>query len=75
MTIVVALASMLVLPDFPSTYSGFSSEERDLALWRLEEDAGETDGVDRKTTRMQGLKMAIIDPKTWLLCGILFFTC
>lgn len=72
MTVGFAILSAFILPDFPATYGGLTAQERDLAVWRLEEDAGEGDD-DNETSRVKGFVMAVMDPKTWMLLSTLFF--
>jgi MFS family permease len=73
MTVVVALASYFVLPNFPRTTSWLTEEERALAIWRLEEDVGEDDWVDSQTqTFKDGAKLAFADIKTYVLMFLLF---
>jgi MFS family permease len=67
-TIVIAFAAVFVLPNFPRTTSWLSEEEKDLAVWRLEEDIGEDDWVDsEQQTFLHGAKLAFSDIKTWVL--------
>lgn len=67
-TIVIAFASIFILPNFPRTTGWLSEEEKELATWRLEEDIGEDDWVDSKEqTFLQGAKLAFTDVKTWIL--------
>ncbi|KUM57756.1 hypothetical protein ACN42_g9418 [Penicillium freii] len=67
-TIVVAFAAILVLPNFPRTTSWLSEEEKQLAAWRLEEDIGEDDWVDsEQQSFLHGAKLAFTDIKTWVL--------
>jgi MFS family permease len=67
-TIVVAIAAVFVLPNFPRTTSWLSEEEKELAVWRLEEDIGEDDWVDsEQQTFLHGAKLAFADIKTWVL--------
>ncbi|KAJ5088486.1 Major facilitator superfamily domain general substrate transporter [Penicillium angulare] len=72
-TIVVAFIALWVLPNFPRTTPWLSEEEKELAVWRLEEDIGEDDWVDsEQQSFLQGAKLAFADPKTWVLtCLIL----
>ncbi|MCJ1343508.1 hypothetical protein MMC31_001703, partial [Peltigera leucophlebia] len=42
-TVVVALAAFWVLPNFPTTTGWLTEQERELAVWRLQEDIGEED--------------------------------
>ncbi|KAJ5205023.1 uncharacterized protein N7498_005902 [Penicillium cinerascens] len=67
-TIVIAFASIFILPNFPRTTSWLTEEERELAVWRLEEDIGEDDWVDsEQQSFLYGCKLAFTDMKTWVL--------
>ncbi|GES62222.1 MFS transporter [Aspergillus terreus] len=67
-TIVIAVVSIFVLPNFPRTTSWLSEEEKQLAAWRLEEDIGEDDWVDSEhQSFLHGCKLAFTDLKTWIL--------
>ncbi|KAJ6043188.1 uncharacterized protein N7446_001384 [Penicillium canescens] len=67
-TIVVAVAAVFVLPNFPRTTGWLTEEEKELAVWRLEEDIGEDDWVDsEQQTFLHGAKLAFADIKTWVL--------
>lgn len=67
-TIVIALMSLIILPNFPRTTDWLSDEERELAVWRLEEDIGEDDWVDSEhQTLLHGARLAVMDIKTWIL--------
>jgi len=62
-----------VLPNFPRTTTWLTTEERELAIWRLEEDIGEDDWVDSHHQSFQvGLKLAFTDVKTYILMCLLF---
>lgn len=68
-TVAVALAAFWVLPNFPTTTGWLTEKERELAVWRLEEDIGEEDfklgeGQERFWS---GIKLASADPKTYIL--------
>ena len=70
-TIFVAFSAYLVLPNFPRTTSWLTEEERQLAVWRLEEDIGEDDWVDSsQQTFFQGLRLAFQDIKMWILVSL-----
>ena len=78
-TICIAFSAYFVLPNFPRTTSWLTEEERQLAVWRLEEDIGEDDWVDSsQQTFLHGMKLAFQDIKTWILVGLskpcLFFS-
>lgn len=67
-TIAVAVASIFVLPNFPRTTGWLSDNEKQLAVWRLEEDIGEDDWVDSsEQSFLKGAQMAFTDIKTWVL--------
>ena len=67
-TIFVAFCAYLVLPNFPRTTSWLTEEERQLAVWRLEEDIGEDDWVDSsQQTFLHGMKLAFQDLKMYIL--------
>lgn len=67
-TIGVAFGAYFVLPNFPRTTMWLSEEERQLAVWRLEEDIGQDDWVDSKDqTFWHGAKLAFMDIKTYVL--------
>lgn len=68
-TVVVALGAFWVLPNFPTTTGWLTEQERDLAVWRLEEDVGEEDfktGTGQEGFWL-GIKLALADPKTYIL--------
>ncbi|KAG6358802.1 hypothetical protein INS49_012321 [Diaporthe citri] len=72
-TVVVAFGAFFVLPNFPRTTMWLSEEERQLAVWRLEEDIGEDDWVDSEHQSFwQGAKLAFVDVKTYVLMVLLF---
>ncbi|KAI5777933.1 major facilitator superfamily domain-containing protein [Geopyxis carbonaria] len=70
-TIAVALAAFWVLPDFPKTTAWLSDAERELAMRRLAEEAGEAD-EDAGRSVWAGLREAAGDGKTYLL-GVTVF--
>jgi hypothetical protein len=72
----LALTFAFVLPDFPRNARGFFSDaERKLAQARLEEDAKQSDEDVDATSRWEGFVLAVRDPKTWLITGILYLEC
>jgi MFS family permease len=72
-TIAIAFISYFFLPNFPRTTSWLTDEERQLAIWRLEEDIGEDDWVDSQHQSFKvGLKLAFSDIKTYILMVLLF---
>ncbi|KAJ5729718.1 uncharacterized protein N7483_004226 [Penicillium malachiteum] len=73
LTIFAALVAFFIVPDLPRTTLWLSDDEKVLAAWRLEEDIGEDDWVDSEHQSMfHGAKLAFLDPKTWLLLGLIY---
>ena len=68
-TIAIAGIAVFILPDYPSSTSWLSSEEKRIAEGRLALDAGlaGADAADKDVTAMQGVLLAIKDVKVWLL--------
>ena len=78
-TIFLAMCAYFVLPNFPRTTSWLTENERQLAVWRLDEDIGEDDWIDSQhQTFFHGMKLAFQDIKMWILvrlfCSLLPFT-
>ncbi|KAL8870518.1 MAG: hypothetical protein Q9174_003454 [Haloplaca sp. 1 TL-2023] len=72
-TIVIAIAAFWVLPNFPRTTGWLTEDERQLAIWRLDEDIGEDDWTgSQNQTFFHGMKLAFTDIKTWVLMVLLF---
>ncbi|KAJ3533060.1 hypothetical protein NM208_g8155 [Fusarium decemcellulare] len=70
-TIGLALAFAFVLPNSPAGVKSLSEVERAWIKYNYELDQGQ--GDDRsEMTAWQGLKLAIQDPKTWLLLATLY---
>lgn len=65
-TIGVAIIAYFILPNFPATTKWLNMQERQIAQWRLEADAGEAD-EHQNISFGGGLKMAFTDPKTYVL--------
>ncbi|CAN8101914.1 unnamed protein product [Discula destructiva] len=67
-TIFFGIILIFLLPDFPDTWKALSDEERHVATRRLAIDAAEAD-VDqgRGMSQLHGIKLALTDPKTYLL--------
>ena len=71
-TVFLALLAFFVLPNFPRTTTWLTENERQLAIWRLDEDIGEDDWVgSRQQTFFHGMKLAFQDAKMWILVRIL----
>jgi hypothetical protein len=71
MTIFVSICALFILPNFPRTTKWLTPEERELAIWRLAEDAGEEDEDHRSV--FWGLKLALKDGRVYIL--MLMITC
>lgn len=72
-TIVIAMSSFLILPNFPRTTKWLTEEERQLAVWRLQEDIGLDDWTgSSEQSFFHGMKLAFADIKTWVLMVMLF---
>lgn len=71
--IVIAFAAYFIMPNFPRTTTWLSEQEKQLAIWRLEEDIGEDDWVNSEDqTFFHGAKLAVKDPKAWLLLATIY---
>lgn len=74
-TIFIALISFFILPNFPRTTTWLTEEERQLAIWRLDEDIGEDDWVSSGAqTFSHGFVLAVKDVKMWVFMVMLFCT-
>jgi len=67
LTIAVAILAIFVLPDFPTTTSWLTPQERALAIKRMEEDAGVGDEQQTEQGAAKGLWLALTDWKVWWL--------
>ncbi|KAJ4364773.1 hypothetical protein N0V95_000721 [Ascochyta clinopodiicola] len=71
-TVIIAVSAFFILPNFPRTTKWLSEEERQLAVYRLQEDIGEDDWTSaEQQTFFHGLKLALMDVKTWILTILL----
>lgn len=64
------IALIFILPDFPDTWKALSPEERHVANRRLAIEAAEADvdvDNDKPMSQLRGIKLALTDPKTYLL--------
>lgn len=67
-TIFIAFFAYFALPNLPRTTSWLTEDERQLAIWRLDEDIGEDDWVDSQHQNFfHGMKLAFQDIKMWIL--------
>lgn len=64
---------MLIMPNTPSKIRMCSQQEIDWIKWNYESDMKSEDNAAEVTAK-QGFMMAVLDPKTWMLCGILYAT-
>ncbi|KAL1631254.1 hypothetical protein SLS54_000013 [Diplodia seriata] len=72
-TVVAAVIAVFMLPNFPHTTAWLSEQERQLAMWRLEQDAGETDqSEDDNSSLLEGFKMAAKEIKVYIVAIMLF---
>lgn len=72
-TVVIAVAAFFVLPNFPRTTAWLTENERQLAVWRLDEDIGEDDWIDsQKQSFFHGMKLAFLDVKMYILVRLTF---
>lgn len=62
-TVIFALASMFVIPDWPATTKWLSEEERQLGVVRLMEDAG---SEEEELSARRGFVLAMKDYRVWL---------
>ena len=71
-TIFIAFIAIFILPNLPRTTLWLTEEERELAVWRLDEDIGEDDWTGSQAqTFGHGFKLAMADVKTWILVCLL----
>ncbi|KAF2726383.1 retrograde regulation protein 2 [Polychaeton citri CBS 116435] len=67
-TVAVALVAFFILPNFPRTTTWLKEDERELAVWRLQEDIGVDDwSSNEKQSFFHGFYLALIDIKVWIL--------
>lgn len=67
LTVIVACISIFVLPDFPETTSWLTTEEKALAIRRIEEDVGFHGKDNTVAVQIEGLRLAFGDGKVWWL--------
>jgi len=67
-TIAIAACAFFILPNFPHTTKWLSEEERQLAVWRLQEDIGVDDITSSEEQSFwHGMILAFKDIKVWIL--------
>ncbi|VUC35633.1 unnamed protein product [Clonostachys rosea] len=69
-TVGLGLMFALVMPEFPHNARLLTPDQRDLAVWRLENERGSTE-VHEESSAWDGFKAAVSDKKLWLIvwCG------
>ncbi|KAK9794143.1 putative Major facilitator superfamily (MFS) profile domain-containing protein [Seiridium cardinale] len=65
-TIACAIVAVFILPDYPQSTKWLSEREKLIAQKRLALDAGIVEAVENESA-LHGLKLAVMDPKVWLL--------
>lgn len=73
LTIGFAIIFAIFLPNSPRKIWGFNQQQLDWLRWNYESDQKQEDHSDEVTAK-QGFLLAVQDPKTWLMCGILYAT-
>ena len=73
MTVGFAIIFACYLPNTPRKIRGFTQQQLDWLHWNYESDQKQQDHSDEITAK-QGFLLAASDPKTWLMCGILYAT-
>ncbi|KAI4162709.1 MAG: hypothetical protein LQ342_003755 [Letrouitia transgressa] len=72
-TVFIAFSAYFILPNFPRTTTWLKEDERQLAIWRLDEDIGEDDWTGSQSqTFAHGLKLAFTDVKMYILMVLVF---
>lgn len=72
-TVLLALLSVFILPDYPKSTAWLSGQEKHVATSRLALDVGADDEHDIDD-KLKGLREAVSDPKVWLLGFTYFLT-
>ena len=71
-TVGIGVICSLIMPEFPHNSRILSQLERDMAVWRIESEAGAAEGTEDEST-LRGFAKALCDPKLLLLifCNML----
>lgn len=69
-TVVFGLVAAFVLPDYPTTTTWLSEREVFIAEKRMIDDAGVADDDEDNMGVFVGIRLALTDPKVWLLAII-----
>ncbi|KAK7539202.1 pantothenate transporter liz1 [Phyllosticta citricarpa] len=71
-TVGVGAIAVFIIPDFPRTTKWLSDEERELAVWRLQEDVGMDDWTGSEDQSFfHGFKLAATDVKTYIMMALI----
>lgn len=71
-TVGIGIICSCIMPEFPHNSRILSELERDLAVWRIESEAGAAEGTEKEST-LKGFLRALSDPKLALMifCNML----
>lgn len=71
-TVGIGAVCAFFMPEFPHNSKILSPSERDLAVWRIESEAGAAEGTENESV-LSGFGKALVDPKLLLLifCNLL----
>lgn len=72
-TVGIGAICACIMPEFPHNSRFLTQLERDLAVWRVESEAGAAEGKEDEST-MRGFYQALADPKLLLLIACNFFS-
>ncbi|CAK7216616.1 hypothetical protein SCUCBS95973_002867 [Sporothrix curviconia] len=73
MTVFIALLFAAIMPNQLHGLRGFSKDEQEYLYWNFGKDQGQQDDRDELSV-LKGTRLALTDPKLWLLLGILYCT-
>lgn len=74
MTTGLSIVFACILPNSNKKILGLSPTECEWVQWNYVSDQRQEDNSE-ETSALKGLVMALQDPKTWLLMGILYCVC
>lgn len=72
-TVGIGSICAFVIPEFPHNSRMLTPIQRDLAVWRIESEAGAAEGTEKEST-LRGFVQALSDPKLLLLIACNFFS-
>ncbi|KAI1331609.1 major facilitator superfamily domain-containing protein [Xylariaceae sp. FL0255] len=73
LTVFFAIAFAFIIPNDNKKILGLNEVEHEYVRWNYASDMGQEDDTN-EITRWQALVIAVSDPKTWLLTGLLYAT-